>query len=91
MCQGVVAHVPVTLTLLIKRLDLKSLVTYWERVEKRTAVTYISKIQQDATVCRYLFTAKSLYALLRYYDLYQRMHLQFYVLLMTGAMDTRNV
>ena len=28
--------------------------------------------------------------LLRYYDLYQRLHLQFYVLLMMGAMDTRN-
>ena len=29
--------------------------------------------------------------LLRYYDLYQRLQLQFYVLLMMGAMDTRNV
>jgi len=29
--------------------------------------------------------------LLRYYDLYQRLNLQFYVLLMMGAMDTRNV
>ena len=29
--------------------------------------------------------------LLRYYDLYQRMQLQFYVLLMMGAMDTRNM
>ena len=26
----------------------------------------------------------------RYYDLYQRLHLQFYVLLMVGAMDTQN-
>ena len=26
--------------------------------------------------------------LLRYYDLYQRLQLQFYVLLMMGAMDT---
>ena len=29
--------------------------------------------------------------LLRYYELYQRLHLQFYVLLMMGAMDTRKV
>ena len=28
--------------------------------------------------------------LLRYYDLYQRLQLQFYVRLMMGAMDTRN-
>jgi len=29
--------------------------------------------------------------LLRYYDLYQRLQLQFYVLLMIDAMDTRNM
>ena len=29
--------------------------------------------------------------LLRYYDLYQRLQLQFYVLLTMGAMDTRNI
>ena len=29
--------------------------------------------------------------LLRYYDLYQTLQLQFYVLLMMGAMDTRNM
>jgi len=29
--------------------------------------------------------------LLRYCDLYQRLQLQFYVLLMMGAMDTRNM
>ena len=29
--------------------------------------------------------------LLRYYDLYQRLQLQCYVLLMMGAMDTRNM
>ena len=29
--------------------------------------------------------------LLRYYDLYQRLQLQFYVLLMMGAMDIRNM
>ena len=29
--------------------------------------------------------------LLRYYDLYQRLQLQFYVLLMMGAMDTQNM
>jgi hypothetical protein len=29
--------------------------------------------------------------LLRYYDLYQRLKLQFYVLLMMGAIDTRNM
>ena len=28
--------------------------------------------------------------LLRYYDLFQRLQLHFYVLLMMGAMDTRN-
>ena len=74
---------------------------------------YINKIQQDATVRSYLFTAKSLYMfrvsiapinpptwpighvggrlLLRYYDLYQWLQLQFYVLLMMCAMDTRNM
>ena len=30
-------------------------------------------------------------SLLRYYNLYQRLQLKFYVLLMMGAMDTRNV
>ena len=30
-------------------------------------------------------------SLLRYYDLYQSLQLQFYVLLMMGAMDTRNM
>ena len=30
-------------------------------------------------------------SLLRYCDLYQRVQLQFYVLLMMGAMDTRNM
>ena len=29
--------------------------------------------------------------LLRYYDLYQRLQLQFYVLLMMGVTDTRNM
>jgi len=29
--------------------------------------------------------------LLRYYDLYQRLQLQFYVLLVMGAMNTRNM
>ena len=29
--------------------------------------------------------------LLRYYDLYQRLQLQFYVLVMMGAMGTRNM
>jgi len=29
--------------------------------------------------------------LLSYYDLYQRLQLQFYVLLMMGVMDTRNM
>ena len=29
--------------------------------------------------------------LLSYYDLYQRLQLQFYVLLIVGAMDTRNM
>ena len=28
---------------------------------------------------------------LRYYDLYQRLQLQFYVFLIIGAMDTRNM
>ena len=31
----------------------------WTNVQKRRS--YITKIQQDATVCRYLFTAKLLY------------------------------
>ena len=31
-----------------------------------------------------------MWMLLRYYDLYQRLQLEFYVLLMMGAMDTRN-
>ena len=30
-------------------------------------------------------------SLLRYYDLYQKLQLEFYVLLMTGAIDTRNM
>ena len=96
----------------------------------------VDKIQQNATVCRYLFTANILYmfrfsiepiirstwncncslwyrsyyvtvqqnssnvALLGhvggrllhcYYELYQRLQLQFYLLLMMGAMDTRNM
>jgi hypothetical protein len=29
--------------------------------------------------------------LLRYYDMYQRLQLQFYILLMMAAMDTRNM
>jgi len=29
--------------------------------------------------------------LFRYYDLYQRLQLQFYVFLMMGAMDTQNM
>ena len=29
--------------------------------------------------------------MLRYYDLYQRLQLHFYVLLMMGSMDTRNM
>jgi hypothetical protein len=59
-------------------------------------------MQQYAGI--YVFTAKSLYnlppwpighiggrLLLRYYDLFQRLQLQFYVLLIMGAMDTRNM
>ena len=30
-------------------------------------------------------------SLLRYYDMYQRLQLQFYILLMMGAIDTRNM
>ena len=89
-------------------------------------------MQQDATVCRYLFTANSPSTcfgcpshpssgvhktvtaasgtghsnslpptwlighvggrlLLRYYDMHKRLQLQFNVLLMMGAMDTRNM
>ena len=107
-------------------------------IKTNTTRIYINKSQQDATVCRYLFTAKSLSTcfgcprhpssgehktvtaasgtihsiwattflqpgqirtwlghvgrrlLRRYYDLYQRLQLQLYVLLMMGAMDTRN-
>ena len=46
----------------------------------RASWLYINKIQQDATVRRCLFTAKLLY-----------MQLQFDVLLMMGAIDTRNM
>ena len=94
---------------------------------------YINKIQQAATVCRCLFTAKLLYMfrvslapiiritsncncaygtghsvrattfrqrglghaseslLLWHYDLYQKLQLQFDVLLMMSAIDTRNM
>jgi len=58
------------------------------------------KVQLDATVCRHLFTAKSLYTfrasapIIRstkncnrylWYNLYQRQRLQFLVLLIMGA------
>ena len=46
---------------------------------------YNNKIQQNATVCRYLFTEKLLY-MFRWYDLYQKLHLQFYLLLMMDGM-----
>ena len=39
----------------------------------------------------YLCNNLPLRLLLRYYDLYQRLQLQFYVLLMMGSMDTRNM
>ena len=74
---------------------------------KELGIYQVEEIQQDATVCRYLFTAKLLYLLQplvqiilsgkqacllpRQYDLYQRLQLQFYVLLMMGALDTRNI
>ena len=45
---------------------------------------YINKIQRDATVCRYLFTAKLL-------CMYQKLQLQFDVLLMMDAIDNRNI
>ena len=80
----------------------------------RSSWLWIDKIQQDATVCRYLFTASLLYmfrasivpiirstkncnrslwyrSLHHYYDLYQRLRLQFLVLLMMGTMDARNM
>jgi hypothetical protein len=75
---------------------------YYSTVEYKKYNT-VNKIRQDATVRRYLFTVKSLYMfrvsnvalghiggrlLPRYYDLYQRLQLQFYVLLTMGAMDT---
>ena len=37
------------------------------------------------------FLQRGLRLLLRYYDLYQRLQLQFYVLLMMGAIDPRNM
>jgi len=76
---------------------------------------YINKIQQDATICRYLFTAKLFYMLrvpshpssrahktvtaasgtgrvtYQVNDLYQKLRLQFYVLLMMGAMAPQHV
>ena len=93
------------------------------RIYARHTCPYINMIQQDATVCRYLFTAKSLCTCFgcpshpssgvhktvtaaseqqpssnvakghvggRLF-LYQRLQLQFNVLLMMGAMDTRNM
>ena len=52
------------------------------------------KIQPDATVCRYLFTAKSLYMFrvsqYQYYDLYRRLRVVFSAP-GDGCCDTRNM
>ena len=91
----------------------------WVDISRRAAVQQ-EYAPHRSPVCRYLFTAKSLYMFrvstapiirstksvtkasgtghnigtatsLRYYDLYWRLRLQFLVLLMMGAVDTRNM
>ena len=47
------------------------------------------KILRTATKCRINQEIKFLYT--KHYDLYQRPQLEFYVLLMMGAMDARNM
>jgi hypothetical protein len=49
---------------------------------------YVNKIQQDATFLRGLIRPRWRKVVTPYYDLYQRLQLQFYVLLMMGALDT---
>ena len=48
----------------------------------------ISEQQLSSSVAKFGHGGRML---LRYYDLYQRLQLQFYVLLMMCAMDTRNL
>jgi hypothetical protein len=50
---------------------------------------YIKLEQPSSNVAKFGHFGERL--LLRFYDLYQRLQLQFYVLLMMGAMDTRNM
>jgi hypothetical protein len=49
----------------------------------------VSEQQPSSNMAKFGHVGGSL--LLRYYDLYQRLQLQFYVLLMMDAMDTRNM
>ena len=49
----------------------------------------VSEQQPSSNVPKFGHVGRRL--LLRYYDLYQRLQLQFYVLLMMGAMDNRNM
>ena len=48
----------------------------------------IAPIIRSTTNCNCSLWYRSLH---RYYDLYQRMRFQFFVLLMMGAMDARNM
>ena len=49
----------------------------------------VSEQQPSSNVAKFGHVGGRL--LLRYYDLYQKLQLQFYVLLVMGAMDTRNM
>jgi hypothetical protein len=48
------------------------------------------RVQQPSFIVAYFGHVEGR-VLLRYYDLYQRLQLQFYVLLMMGEMDTGNM
>jgi len=48
----------------------------------------IAPIIRSTKKCNCSFWYRSLH---RYYDLYQRLHLQFFVLLVMGAMDAQNM
>ena len=104
----------VSITLVVLKVNmLKIICVFFLYSWFRSSWLCINKIQQDATLCRYLFTASLLYtfwasiatiirntincscspwyrSLQRYYDLYQRLQLQFIVLMM-GAMDAQNM
>ena len=50
---------------------------------------HVSEQQPSSNVTKFAHVGAGL--LPRYYDLYQKPQLQFYVLMMMGAMDTRNM